>query len=59
MSQIFNIFPTTVYVGEMSDHDNYKKSFYDVYHKFDYDEDEENNTAVSYTHLTLPTSDLV
>ena len=49
MSQIFNIFPTTVYVGEMSDHDNYKKSFYDVYHKFDYDEDEENNTVSENT----------
>ena len=49
MSQIFNIFPTTVYVGEMSDHDNYKKSFYDVYHKFDYEETEYNNTVSENT----------
>ena len=70
--EVFNVFPTTIYVGEMNDHEKYKKNFYDVYHKFDYEEDDVNNTvsenvgnplihheeslAVSYTHLTLPTT---
>ena len=43
--EVFNIFPTTVYVGEMTKHDQYKKNFYDVYHKFDYEEDDVNNTV--------------
>ena len=38
--EVFNIFPTTVYVGEMTKHDQYKKNFYDVYHKFDYEEED-------------------
>ena len=43
--EVFNVFPTTICVGEMSDHQNYKKNFYDVYHKFDYEEDDVNNTV--------------
>ena len=38
--EVFNVFPTTIYVGEMNDHEKYKKNFYDVYHKFDYEEDD-------------------
>ena len=38
--QVFNVFPTTIYVGEMTKHDQYKNNFYDVYHKFDYEEDD-------------------
>ena len=29
----------------MTKHDQYKKNFYDVYHKFDYEEDDVNNTV--------------
>ena len=43
--EIFNIFPTTICVCEISDHQNYKKNFYDVYHKFDYEEDDVNTTV--------------
>ena len=43
--EIFNVFPTTIYVDKMEGHDDYKKNFYDVYHKFDYEENEENNTV--------------
>jgi len=31
-----NIFPTTIYVGKMEDHDRHKEEFYKVYTKFDY-----------------------
>ena len=67
--QLFNIFPTTVYVGEVTDHQTHKEEFYKVYHKFDYEDSDANSTvsentgrpfihleAVSYTHLTLPTN---
>ncbi len=43
--EIFNVFPTTIYVDKMVNHENYKKNFYDVYHKFDYEENEVNNTV--------------
>ena len=43
--EIFNVFPTTICVWKMSDHENYKKNFYDVYHKFDYEEDNVNTTV--------------
>ena len=36
MYQTFNIFPTTVYVGEMEDHSKHKEDFYKVYSKYDY-----------------------
>ena len=38
--EVFNIFPTTIYVDKMIDHKSYKSNFYDVYHKFDYEEDD-------------------
>ena len=43
--EVFNVFPTTIYVGEMNHHEKYKKNFYDVYDKFDYEEDDVNNTV--------------
>ena len=66
MSQIFNIFPTTIYVGEVENHNEYKTEFLKLYDKFDYEENEISSTVsegqvhplipVSYTHLTLPTT---
>ena len=47
--QVFNVFPTTICVEEMSNHESYKKNFYDVYHKFDYEEDDVNNTVSENT----------
>ena len=47
--QVFNVFPTTIYVGEMTKHDQYKINFYDVYHKFDYEEDDVNKTVSENT----------
>ena len=38
MSQIFNIFPTTIYVGEVDNHNEYKTGFLKLYDKFDYEE---------------------
>ena len=38
MSQIFNIFPTTIYVGEVDNHNEYKTAFLRLYEKFDYEE---------------------
>ena len=35
MYQTFNIFPTTVYVGEMEDHSKHKEDFYKVYSSID------------------------
>jgi len=43
--EYFNIFPITLYVGKVEEHEKYKKDFYDVYHKFDYIQDERNNTV--------------
>ena len=43
--EVFNIFPTTIYVDKMIDHDSYKSNFYDVYHKFDYEENEISSTV--------------
>ena len=34
----FNIFPTTIYVGEIENHKKYKKDFYKLYPKYDYEE---------------------
>jgi uncharacterized protein (TIGR02466 family) len=33
-----NIFPTTIYVGEIENHDEFKKEFYGVYPKFQYEQ---------------------
>ena len=43
--QTFNIFPTTIYVGEVNEHEKHKEEFYKVYPKFDYEENRENNTV--------------
>ena len=47
--QLFNIFPTTVYVGEVTDHQNHKEEFYKVYHKFDYEDSDANSTVSENT----------
>tara|TARA_R100000353_G_C6497432_1_gene193318 strand:+ start:267 stop:953 length:687 start_codon:yes stop_codon:yes gene_type:complete len=47
--QLFNIFPTTVYVGEVTDHQTHKEDFYKVYHKFDYEDSDANSTVSENT----------
>jgi len=47
--QLFNIFPTTVYVGEVTDHQTHKEDFYEVYHKFDYEDSDANSTVSENT----------
>ena len=47
--QLFNIFPTTVYVGEVTDHQDHKEEFYKVYHKFDYEDSDANSTVSENT----------
>tara|TARA_A100001201_G_scaffold4180_3_gene8734 strand:- start:6070 stop:6756 length:687 start_codon:yes stop_codon:yes gene_type:complete len=42
---IVNLFPTTVYVGEIDNHLKYKDEFYKLYPKYDYKDDENNNTV--------------
>ena len=43
--QIFNIFPTTIYVGEVENHSENKKEFMRLYDKFDYEENEISTTV--------------
>ena len=43
--QIFNIFPTTIYVGEVENHSEYKKEFLKLYDKFDYEENQISSTV--------------
>ena len=43
--EIFNIFPTTVYIGEVENHVEYKKEFYKVYPKYDFEETDWDNTV--------------
>ena len=43
--QIFNIFPTTIYVGKVEGHDKFKKEFLKLYEKFDYEENNISNTV--------------
>ena len=43
--ETFNIFPTTIYVGEMVDHQKYKEEFNKVYPKYDYEETSWDNTV--------------
>ena len=45
MSQIFNIFPTTIYVGEVENHNEFKTEFLKLYDKFDYEENEISSTV--------------
>ena len=43
--QIFNIFPTTIYVGEVENHSEYKEEFLKLYDKFDYEENKISSTV--------------
>jgi len=43
--ETFNIFPTTIYVGEVTEHEKHKEEFYKVYPKFDYEETCADNTV--------------
>ena len=43
--ETFNIFPTTLYVGKMLDHEKYKEEFYKVYPRYDYEETDIDNTV--------------
>jgi len=43
--QTFNIFPTTIYVGEVNNHEKHKEEFYKIYPKFDYEENDRHNTV--------------
>ena len=45
MSQVFNIFPTTIYVGKVENHDTFKKEFLKIYKDFDYEENDVSNTV--------------
>lgn len=47
--EIINFFPTTAYIGSVENHINYKKSFYKVYPKFDWKEDQYNITVSENT----------
>ena len=38
MTQIFNIFPTTIYMNEIDKHEEYKSKFYKLYSKYDYEQ---------------------
>ena len=44
-TQIFNIFPTTIYVGQVEDHINFKNEFLRLYDKFDYEENHLSSTV--------------
>lgn len=44
-----DIFPTTLYLGEIQNHELNKRKFYEIYHKFDYEENEKNNTVSENT----------
>ena len=43
--ETFSIFPTTIYLGELDNHEKCKEEFYKVYPKFDYEENDRNNTV--------------
>ena len=45
MSQIFNIFPTTIYVDKVENHKKFKEQFLKLYEKFDYEENDISNTV--------------
>jgi hypothetical protein len=48
-----NIFPTTLYVGKMEDHDRHKEEFYKVYPKFDYPQTKLNKDKTLITLNTI------
>ena len=45
MPDIFNVFPLTIYVDKVSNHEIYKEEFYKIYSKYDYSEDTGANTV--------------
>ena len=45
MSEIFNIFPTTIYADRVENHFEFKELYYDLYSKYDYVENERSNTV--------------
>ena len=45
MRQIFNIFPTTIYVDKVENHKTFKEQFLKLYEKFDYEENDISNTV--------------
>lgn len=48
-----NIFPTTIYVGKMEDHDRHKEEFYKIYPKFDYPQEKINKQKTLVTINTI------
>ena len=36
--QVYNIFPTTIYVNQIENHKEYKTKFYNLYSKYDYEQ---------------------
>ena len=36
--QVYNIFPTTIYVNQIENHKEYKSRFYKLYSKYDYEQ---------------------
>ena len=44
MPEIFNVFPLTIYVDRINDHEIFKEDFYKIYSKYDYNEDTGPNT---------------
>lgn len=47
--EVVNFFPTTAYIGQIENHIQYKKKFYKVYPKFDWEEDQYNTTVSENT----------
>lgn len=45
----FDIFPVSIYVGELDNHEQYKKEYYKVHEKFDYEQSDYNNTVSENT----------
>ena len=45
MSQIFNVFPTTIYAERVENHPVYKELYYDLYAKYDYEENERSDVV--------------
>ena len=45
MHHTYNIFPTTIYLGEIVEHQKCKEEFYKLYPKFDYEETDKHNTV--------------
>ena len=57
------MFPTTAYIGEISNHEKHKKNFYKIYSKYDYEETEYVNTVSEecgnpFIHLESSLEDL-